>query len=85
MPPTQAYGKTAGKITDAEKKKKKQGNNAMAAGATLADLTANNDAKKAGGRAGGSLVMCKAREVGGSALEKRFCLAPLLKDSVGRG
>eukprot|EP00421_Protoceratium_reticulatum_P022451 CAMPEP_0168394522 /NCGR_PEP_ID=MMETSP0228-20121227/19580_1 /TAXON_ID=133427 /ORGANISM="Protoceratium reticulatum, Strain CCCM 535 (=CCMP 1889)" /LENGTH=50 /DNA_ID=CAMNT_0008407943 /DNA_START=72 /DNA_END=224 /DNA_ORIENTATION=+ len=48
MPPKKTVTVTADKMTDAEKKAKKQENKAKAQGTSLAELTAKNEAKKAG-------------------------------------
>ena len=48
MAPKKEVEKVPDKLTDAEKKKKKQENKAKAAGTSIAELTAANDAKKAG-------------------------------------
>jgi hypothetical protein len=46
--PKKEVEKVPDKLTDAEKKKKKQGNKAKAAGTSIAQLTAGNEAKKSG-------------------------------------
>jgi len=46
--PKKEVEKVPDKLTDAEKKKKKQENKAKAAGTSIAQLTAGNEAKKSG-------------------------------------
>lgn len=48
MPPKKPTEIKADKMTDAEKRQKKLENKAKAAGTSIAELTAKNEAKKAG-------------------------------------